>query len=629
MCGLAGYIDLKRNKIDEKILWAMTDALAHRGPDDRGIYIDRFVGLGNRRLSIIDLSESAHQPMVTEQRDNVISYVGEVYNFRELRRELEKKGLNFQSQSDTEVVLKSFAQMGHEILPHYNGMFSFAFWDKKKLTLTLARDRYGIKPLYYWQNSNVFLFASEIKSFLKHPQFRVQVDAPILLEYFTFQNTFSYKTLFQGVKILSPGHYMQIKLSTSLETVTKLYWDFHFEEDPDIKSDEEYFEECDRLFQQAVRRQLVSDVEVGAYLSGGIDTGSIVAIASQQFKYLKTFCIGFDLSSVSGLERSFDERGKAEHISYLYQTEHYEMVLKSGDMQRCLPYLVWALEDLRLGQSYPNFYASKLASRFTKVCLSGGGGDELFAGYPWRYYRTFQSRNFNEYLSEYYKYWQRMVPNPVLQELFVPIWDEVKETSLEDIFKNVFSNYRMVLRSHEDYINHSLYFEAKTFLHGLLIVEDKLSMTHGLEVRVPFLDNDFVDFALKLPIRLKLSETKEIARIDEDDLIRRKEYFLRTNDGKVILRQVLKKYVGDRIAGLHKQGFSGPDASWFKGESIDYVRNLLLNKKANIYIYLDFKTTQKLIDEHLKGTQNHRLFIWSLLNFEWWLRIFLKGENII
>lgn len=626
MCAIIGVINFNKEPVNERVLWEMTDSLAHRGPDGRGVYIDNFIGLGHRRLAIIDLSERAHQPMRTEDSDFVITYSGETYNFKELREELKNEGMKFVSQSDTEVILKSFAKWGPDSLSRFNGMFSFAVWDKRNKILTLARDRYGIKPLYYWQNGKVLLFASEIKAFLKHPQFKVDLDLETLLEYFTFQNTFTYKTLFKGVKLLPPGYFMQISFKDEIRIKAKQYWDFHFEEEKTIRTEHEYLEELDRLFKQAVKRQLVSDVEVGSYLSGGIDSGSMVAIASQYVKELKTFCIGFDLSSASGLELSFDERKKAEHISYLYQTEHYEMVLKSGDMKRCLPKLIWALEDLRLGQSYPNFYASKLASRFVKVCLSGAGGDELFAGYPWRYYRTLKSKNFDEYIDGYYKYWQRLVPNKTLKELFSPAGNQLNNVWTEDIFRNVFSNHQLVPKTSEDYINHSLYFEAKTFLHGLFIVDDKLSAAHGLEIRAPFLDNDLVDFALKLPVNMKLKNIDEILKIDEDGLAKRERYFAKMRDGKMILRKALGKYVGDGFVNQHKQGFSGPDASWFRGESIDYVKELLLNKKAKIYNYFNPETVTNLINEHLQGKQNRRLFIWSLLSFEWWLRIF-KNEK--
>ncbi|MBU1121653.1 MAG: asparagine synthase (glutamine-hydrolyzing) [Candidatus Omnitrophica bacterium] len=626
MCGITGIINLDYKKIGEELVYAMTDSLAHRGPDGRGIYVDNYIGLGHRRLAVIDLSKRAAQPMCTEDKNFIISYNGEVYNFKELRKSLERKGVKFKSQSDTEVVLQSFIRWGVDSFNFFNGMFAFAVWDKKNKILTLARDRYGIKPLYYWQNDKVFLFSSEIKAFLKHPEFRVDLDLETLLEYFTFQNTFTYKTMFKDVKILPPGHFLQIFSEGGLKIDIKQYWDFHFEEDAKIKSKSEYIEELDRLFHQAIKWQLVSDVEVGSFLSGGIDSGSITAIAAQHFKNLKTFCVGFDLSSASGLELSFDERKKAEYLSYLCQTEHYEIVLKSGDMQRCLPEVVWCLEDLRMGQSYPNLYASKLASKFVKVCLSGIGSDEIFAGYPWRYYRTVRSKSFDEYIKGYYKYWQRLVSNKDLKQLFSPIGEKIRNVWTEDIFKNVFGNHKLIPQTPQDYINHSLYFEAKTFLHGLLVMEDKLNMSHSLEVRVPFLDNDLVDFAMKIPVELKLKNIDKFIRLDENDLAKQNKYFQKMRDGKMILRNVSKKYIPKKISNQYKQGFSGPDASWFKGESIEYVKNTLLNKNAVIYDYFDFKTVNNLINEHVEGKHNRRLFIWSLLCFEGWLKLFLGGD---
>ena len=326
------------------------------------------------------------------------------------------------------------------------------------------------------------------------------------------------------------------------------YWDYHFEDPVNQKDKHIYQEELDRLIKQAVSRQLVTDVELGSYLSGGMDSGTLTALASKELPYIKTFTCGFDLSSASGLEMAFDERPKAEAMSALYKTEHYEMVLKAGDMERCLKKLSYHLEEPRVGQSYPNFFVAQLASKFVKVVLSGAGGDELFAGYPWRYYRTVGNNNFEHYIDDYYNFWQRLIPNKEISKVFAPIWDEVKDVWTRDIFRDVFLNHNNELKSSEDYINHSLYFEAKTFLHGLLVVEDKISMSHSLETRVPFLDNDLVDFAMKCPINLKLNNLQNIIQINENDSgIKTKKYFEKTNDGKQILRDVMRNYVPSQL----------------------------------------------------------------------------------
>jgi asparagine synthase (glutamine-hydrolysing) len=426
------------------------------------------------------------------------------------------------------------------------------------------------------------------------------------------------------VRLLHPGHILQIALGTS-EISHAEYWDFDFTEVTPFPPFDEAVEELNRLFHQAVQRQLVSDVEIGSYLSGGIDSGSITAIAASNFPFIKTFCIGFDLSSASGLELGFDEREKAEMISAIYKTEHYEMVLKSGDMERCMEQLIWHLEDPRVGQSYPNFYAAKLAGKFVKVVLAGTGGDELFGGYPWRYYRIASSTDFEDFVDKYYRYWQRLVPNRLLQKIFSPVGNEVKHVWTKDIFKGMLEKLKHKLEKPEDYVNYSLYLEAKTFLHGLLLVDDKLSMAHRLETRVPFLDNDMVDFASRLPISYKLKRLDEVVKINENEPGPKTQiYFEKTQDGKVILKETLKRYVPQGIVDQKKQGFSAPDASWFRGESIEYIKKVVTNKKAKMFDYMDYDTITNLVFEHLEGKQNRRLFIWSLLNFEMWLRTFMS-----
>ncbi len=628
MCGIVAIFNRNGEPVSPVLLRTMTDATKHRGPDSEGFYIDSFIGLGHRRLSIIDLSRSGHQPMMTEDKQLVIAYNGEIYNFQELRTELQNLGHAFQSKSDTEVLLKSYAQWGSECLWRLNGMFAFAIWDKTRQELFLARDRYGIKPLYYVAVGSAWVIASEQKAIIKHPSVKRELDLEALVEYFTFQNIFSNRTLFKGIRIFPPGCFARITLGKAIESLQPVrYWDFNFQEPEHPASEGEYIEELDRLFRQAVKRQLVSDVEIGSYLSGGMDTGSITAVAATELPYVKSFTCGFDLHSASGLELAFDEREKAELMSHLFKTEHYEMVLKAGDMERILPKLAWHLEEPRIGQSYPNFYVAQLASKFVKVVLSGAGGDELFGGYPWRYYRAVVNDDFDQYIEKYYTYWHRLIPNHEVREVFSPVWNEVKHVWTRDLFKDVFHVHADELTRPEDYVNHSLYFEAKTFLHGLLVVEDKISMAHGLETRVPFLDNDLVDFAMKIPVRLKLKNLGEVVRLNENEPGQKTlKYFQKTQDGKLILRKVMERYVPLEISGGEKHGFSAPDASWFKGDSIDYVHRALYSSNAQIYHFLDRNSVQKLVDEHLEGKENRRLFIWSLLNFEWWCHHFLQAS---
>jgi asparagine synthase (glutamine-hydrolysing) len=315
------------------------------------------------------------------------------------------------------------------------------------------------------------------------------------------------------------------------------------------------------------------------------------------------------------LELAFDERVKAEAMSARFKTEHYEMVLKAGDMERCLPKVAWHLEEPRVGQSYPNYYAAQLASKFVKVVLAGTGGDELFAGYPWRYYRAANAQNFEDYIDHYYNYWQRLASNRELRQLFSPILMDVQHVWTRDIFRDVFTTHENQLDGPEAFINHSLYFEAKTFLHGLFVVEDKLSMAHSLETRVPFMDNDLVDFAMQCPLHLKINNVYEVLRINENDPGNKPaKYFQKTNDGKRIIRELMERYIPSEITEAQKQGFSSPDSSWFKGDSIDFVCRKLLNKNAPINCVLNADVVAKLVNEHLQGEKNRRLLIWSLLN---------------
>jgi len=616
MCGITGIVNLNGDPISRNILQKMTDAIIHRGPDGEGHWIEGNVGLGHRRLSIIDLSPGGHQPMISRDNRYSLTYNGEIYNYRELRAELEACGYWFASSSDTEVVLNALVHWGTEALLRFNGMFALALYDRKERSLLLARDRYGIKPLYYARQGSVFTFGSEQKAILAHPEFRRKIDAPALLEYFTFQNIFTNKTLMEDISILPAGHYAMLR-NNNADLKMQSYWDFNFRE-PDYKEDKEiYIEELDRLFQQAVNRQLVSDVELGAYLSGGMDSGAITAVTAQSLPNLKSFTCGFDLSSASGIELVFDERIKAEAMSAKFKTEHYEMVLKAGDMERCLPMVAKHLEEPRVGQSYPNYYAAQLASKFVKVVLSGTGGDELFGGYPWRYYQVAGSQNFEDYIDKSYHYWQRLVEGQHLNKIFSPIQHQIKGTSTRDIFRDVFTNHNKSSNSPEDYVNHSLYFESKTFLHGLFVVEDKLSMAHGLESRVPFMDNDLVDFAMQCPVNLKLNNLHQVLQANQT---KRSDSFKKSNDGKQIMRDAMKRYMPEDITSAQKQGFSSPDASWFKGESIDFVKRALLDKNARIYDYLDSKVVIPLINEHLTGKQNRRLLIWSLLNVDAWMK---------
>jgi asparagine synthase (glutamine-hydrolysing) len=621
MCGICGILSLDGQPIALQTLTKMSTTLAYRGPDGEGYWNEGPIGLGHRRLAIVDLTPSGSQPMSNENGDIIVSYNGEMYNHNTLRVKLEAAGHHYRSRSDTETIIHAYEEWGVDCLSYFNGMFAFAIWDVRAQQLILARDRFGIKPVYYYFDGKKLVFASEIKAILAYPDVPKTICYPALNEYFTFQNILTDLTLFDGIKILPAGHYLKVNMSDTKTPVLRQYWDFDFSRKIKM-SLTEATEELYRLFSQSVARQLMSDVPIGSFLSGGMDSGSITAVARQHLGRLTTFTGGFDLSSASGLELGFDERASSEILANLLKTEHYEMVLHAGDMEHIMPELIWHLEDLRAGQCYPNYYVSRLASKFVKVTLSGAGGDELFGGYPWRYYRGAQSKGPDDYYRSYYDFWQRLVPDEDKSQLFTSqAYHQMLTHPTFDVFKSVFARKQMPLETPSDFINASFYFELKTFLHGLLVVEDKVSMAHSLEVRVPFLDNDLVDFACQIPPEFKLRHLgEETQTMDENDPGKRVRYDQYNQDGKVILRDAMRKIIPQAITDRAKQGFSAPDASWFRGESIDYVHNLLRNPKARIHEFLQPEYVDRKLDEHETGSKNNRLFIWSALSFEWWLR---------
>jgi asparagine synthase (glutamine-hydrolysing) len=628
MCGIAGVYHLDGRPLATRVVKMMTESLAHRGPDGEGLYVDGPLGLGHRRLAIIDLSQAGRQPIANETGDVIVTYNGEIYNFQKLRVELEALGHQFHSQTDAEVVVHAYEVWGQACVERFNGMFAFALWDARRRCLFLARDRYGIKPLYYAQVGATVLFASEIKALLCYPTLQADICYEALSEYFTFQNILSDLTLFRGVRLLPAGCTLTVDAQGVRQ---RRYWDYQFDSTGFTLTAEEAAATLSQLFEQAVTRQLVSDVPIGSYLSGGMDSGSITAVAARHIRRLTTFTCGFDLSSASGLELGFDERAASEVMANQLKTEHYEMVLHAGDMEHVLPELIWHLEDLRVGQCYPNYYVARLASRFVKVVLSGGGGDELFAGYPWRYYRGVNSNGAGDYYRRYYEYWQRLIPDEARGRFFsAATHKHIHGHEPFAAFRGVFDGHTPSLYSPADYVNASLYFEAKTFLHGLFVVEDKVSMAHGLESRVPFMDNDLVDFSLRLPPSLKLRNLTEAPWVDEDEQGKLRRYQqASSSDGKLVLRDAMTLFIPTNVLTRVKQGFSAPDASWFRGESIEYINRFLRDPKTRIYEYLNPAYVHRILDAHCAGQHNYRLLIWSLLSFEWWCRLFLEGVQTL
>lgn len=598
MCGIAGLFDPRGAPVDVGRVGAMCDMLTHRGPDDSGLWNDGPVALGHRRLSILDLSPRGRNPMANEDESIWIVFNGEIYNFRELRRELESLGHRFRSQTDTEVIIHLYEELGPASVERLNGIFAFALWDGPRRRLLLVRDRVGVKPLYYTRIGGTLAFASEIKAFLALPEFAVRPDLAAFSEHLTFQNMLGERTLFEGVKLLPAGH-MQI-FEDGGET-RRQYWDLRFETDHGVTTDD-WTHGLRERFEAAVTRQLVSDVPVGSYLSGGMDTGSISAVAARKIRPLHTFTCGFELpQGISEQEKHFDERRESQDLAEILGTRHHAIVLGRNAMEQVLPHVLWHLDEPRVGISYQVYHTTRMIQRHVTVVLSGVGGDELFAGYPWRYEPILELEG-SDFETAYFRSWTRLLHEDEKRSLFTPeVNRKLGGFSSFDSFRNVLTNAGDVEPLHR-----ALYFDFKTFLNGLLVVDDKLSMAHSVEARVPFLDNDLVDYVARMPAGLKLCEGR----------------------GKNVLRDAMRGLLPDATLDRRKQGFTPPDQTWYKGQTLAYIRDLILSPRAVARGYFQHKALEKILEDHLADRRNHRFLIWSLMCFEWWNRIFVDRETL-
>ena len=466
--------------------------------------------------------------------------------------------------------------------------------------MEIKRDKHGIEPLYYTlvKQTPQILWSSNIKALLRLPNIKAKLDLEALVEYFTFQNIMSDKTLFKGISLLPAGCYLDTDDSYKI----KRYWSYDLSFSEVKLPYEVAVVELKRLLKQVANKHL-KEGEFGCYLSGGLDSSCIASMFPNV-----AFTCGFDLSSVAGDEKVFDERKYAEMVSSKFGIEHYEVILHSNDMEKVMPGLIYILEDLRLGQSYPNYYVTRLAGKFVDTVLSGAGGDELFAGYPWHYREIINSKSTIDFKLKYYNFCQRLVKENERRDFFrSDIYNKIKDYSTFDIFESVFEGHE-IIPNKEGYIKATMYYDLKNSLHGLLIVEDKIHDNMGVECCFPLLDDELVDFVLKLPVSYKLNN------IDNPS----------NNDGKKIFRDAMKGLIPKEILKRDKQGFSVPDASWYRTGSRKYVEGILLNKKSRIYEYINPVYVEERVKSHMDGKSNEKAFIWSLLCFEYWLKAFLS-----
>ena len=631
MCGINGiaFSSGSGKKINERVLTKMRDAIVYRGPDDEGIFIEENIGLGHRRLSIVDVAHG-HQPMFNRDESRVIIYNGEVYNHADYRAELEAKGYEFQTHCDTETILYLYEEYGAKCVEKLRGMFAFAVWDKHKKELFIARDRLGVKPLYYVfdEQRNLF-FASEIKALLEAGATKPELNYNALPDQLANHGTSFDETLFKNVKRLLPGH--TLSWCDGKIRIEK-YWDVSFEPKNEDSSDEDFIEEWRELFKKSVKLRLMADVPLGMFLSGGIDSSAIAAVMSKMVSEpIKTFSVGFK-------EREANEFEYARIVSKKFKTEHHEIIITPEQFFAELPNLI-RHEDEPLGfeASIPLYFVSKLAAQHVKVVLTGEGSDEILGGYG-RYQKTLMLLNYGEkyesfapnFLRQAVKSGVATLPhslNRKLKRTFLTLDADIENLSFDNfaIFskamqeklltdetknriaeKNPYSHLHNWLgqTDAEEVLDKLLYADTKTYLHELLMKQDQMSMAASIESRVPFLDHKLVEFTAKMPTRMKI----------------------RGRQTKWILREAMRGILPVEILERPKMGFPVPLGDWLRGEFKSFVGEYVLSERATARGIFNRDYVGELVARHNAG-EDHATRIFRLINFEIWHRQFIDGES--
>jgi asparagine synthase (glutamine-hydrolysing) len=634
MCGICGIaIPEKLNRpVDAATLVRMRDSLMHRGPDDGGVFIDAQVGLGHRRLSIVDLA-GGHQPMCNETGKVWISYNGEVYNHRDLRPALEERGHVYQSACDTETIIHLYEEHGPRAVEQLRGMFAFAIWDQPRRRLVLSRDRLGIKPLYYTlSDDGVICFASEIKALMEARAVRAELNYDALADYAANRSTSGEETMFRGVKRLLPGHTL---VWDDGRVHVERYWDLSFTKPAEPHSDAQYVEEFYDLFCESVRLRLMADVPLGMFLSGGIDSSAIVAVMSKTVaEPVKTFSVAFE-------EREANELEYARMVSSRFGTDHHEIIVSPQQFFDSLPSLVYQEDEpIAHPSSIPLYFVSRLASEHVKVVLTGEGSDELLAGYD-KYRKTIVNialgRAYHNVMPLSIR---RAVERAIskmngasrvrhkLARTFLGLTPEI-----EDIYFDNFSVFSRAMQQRlftaetrdqmavrdpyrasldligqtdsTELLDQLLAADMKTYLHELLMKQDQMSMAASIESRVPFLDHKLVEFAARLPVKMKL----------------------RGLTTKHILRKAMRGRLPKEILTRRKMGFPVPVGAWLRGRFSHVVDEYVLNPRAFERGVFDPAFVSELVARHRAG-ENHTERLWALINFEIWQRRFFDSETL-
>lgn len=636
MCGIYGYLS-PTGTIDPTILRRMGHPLKHRGPDDEGEVIldsELSVGLGHKRLSIIDLSPAGKQPMANEDETIWITFNGEIYNFREIRKELEGKGHKFRSHSDTEVIVHLYEELGTKCLERLNGMFAFALWDAKQKSLFLARDRTGKKPLHYCVHRGHFLFASEIKALLQHPLVSREIDFKSLNKYLAYEYVPAPNSIFKAIKKLEPGYCLLFRGGAA---VTSQYWDIPMEDYPiSDRTEAQYIDELKELLERAVTARLeAADVPVGLFVSGGLDSGVVAAIARKAKETLECFSIGFE-------EASFDESRYAQQVARSLGIKHHLKVFRAQEMLHMVERLPEILDEPLADPSIlPLYLLSQFAAEHMKVVLSGDGGDELFAGY-----QTYQAHKLvtfydalpgfvkesvkafafrlpvsHKYLSLDFKIKQFLKGVGVSSEVRFFLWRGAfsnaerhallrPEVRLELQNENAYEEiYRYVRKSGlTKELERILYLSMKLYLQdNNLVTVDRASMANGLEVRSPLLDRDVVDFVCRLPMEYKLNGLKT----------------------KYILKKVAEELLPRNVVYRKKKGFGVPLAKWLTGELREFMLDYLSQERIERQGIFHYPCVSQLINEQLTMKKDNRELLWTLLVFQTWYERYIESAGSV
>lgn len=636
MCGITGFFGPE----DKTILRKMTESLSHRGPDQSGYYSDTLCSLGHKRLSIIDLSEKGRQPLSNLEKTIWIVFNGEIYNYKEIRVLLEEKGYRFSSETDTEVIIYAYEEFGVNCLAYLNGIFAFAIWDTRKKELFIARDRIGVKPLYYFTKGNILVFASEIKALCHHPEFNKTIHKQAIDDYLNLRFIPGPDTIFSDVKKLQPGHYL---LKTQRETIIKQYWSFSM--NPEEKSADYFAKKVREQLEKSVAMQMVSDVPIGAFLSGGIDSSAVVAcMAKVSEKPIHTYSVTF-------LEQERENEMKyARLVAEKFKTEHKEIEVYM-DTFKILPRICWHMDE-PFGDpaALPTYILAEETKKHATVILTGDGPDEIFGGYEqYRFMNIFYTYNkvlpsvignklipklvqampkqvldsFFKYSSSlgtegmkrFYKFIGSLGNNAQAYYNLISVFtqEEKKELLINDKDINIkkmqqdIETYISTAKNKDELLNCMLYYDTKVTLpDDFLMKVDKTTMAHGIEARVPYLDHTMVELAAQIPARYKMDYFQE----------------------KYILKRAMKDVLPREVIKRKKERFFVPIDDWLSKDLKEYARNSILTSPLTKEHVLNKEYIEKIFRNHSDSKLYYSRQIWNLMNLALWHKLYIEEENM-